>query len=78
MTNYDKAKLLLRRNKAVLVKYYNTYSKTRTLKVLYWGETVTDLKRANRLHKQLSALALQVKRSNDGRGDIYVFRKDSK
>lgn len=73
-TRYEDAKALLRsvpaRNKLV---YYNTYKKTRTLKVLFFGWSKPEGVMLDRTDKALAKLAESS--SDTGSGIIYRFKK---
>lgn len=83
--NYAAARKLLCQNRdLVLLRYYNSYKRSRTLKVLWWafsrdpqnGKRTDNRIRINQLHKQLAKLADKHKQSTIGHGgDIYSFRR---
>lgn len=78
---YELARQVLRENTAVvMLKYYNTYTKTRTLKVIwYYGFIGSKSRIANgrviaKARRLLSKLADTTKRG-ERCGDIYGFTK---
>lgn len=76
MTNYEKAKRLLKRNPdVVLLKYYNGYAKSISLKVLWLhGGDPHKQQKIGDLHRQLCHLARRINRGSYG-GDIYNFNR---